>query len=174
MRWKLTEPHYLNVPETTWEQKETDRMTGKQVRKAYPVPLYLNPKEESDWNYQSIDGGDGGIIVAWKGKGQPRDIIFEGPPTPGMEPLDGEAKAESGKYKWTDPINDFDHGITYSERLLMDLQGQVAEAISMGGLSRKAEGGGEMKEALTMLTQLMAQNTQLLQQLASQGTARRL
>ena len=68
MRWKLTEPHYLNVPETTWEQKETDRMTGKQVRKAYPVPLYLNPKEESDWNYQSIDSSmERAMVVSCRG-----------------------------------------------------------------------------------------------------------
>jgi hypothetical protein len=165
MRWKLTESHYLNVPGTYWEQKETDRGTGKQVRKNYPVPLHLDVKNEADWNYTSIDGGLGGIVVCWEGKGLPRDIVFEGAPTPGMEPLDAEAREESAKYNWIDPINEFDAGMTYSEKLLVDLQGQVAEALTHG-VPRREE-SGELKEVLAALTQVMAQNTQLLQQLAA-------
>ena len=94
-RWKLIEAHYLNVPGTTWEAKEVDRSTGRQVKKVFNVPLYLDPKDEADWNYrreQDPDLQDGGIIVCLAGKGRPRDIVFEGDPTPCMIPLDDEGR----------------------------------------------------------------------------------
>ena len=47
-RWRLMTSHYLNVPGTEWEHNESDRTTGKAVRKLYPVPAFLldprNPK----------------------------------------------------------------------------------------------------------------------------------
>lgn len=106
-RWKLLEAHYLNSPESFWEQTETDRETGKQRRKRYLVPLHLDPKVPQDWNYRPgtshfLQGGhgeeEGAIIVCWEGKGQPRDIVFTGDPTQGMEPLDDEAKEISQKF----------------------------------------------------------------------------
>lgn len=105
-RWKLTEAHYLNVPGTQWEHKETDRSTGKQARKVFDVPLYLDPEQPADCNY--FDDGVGEIIVCYEGKGQPRDIVFEGPPTKAMTPLDAEAEAITAPWreKWlgSDPI----------------------------------------------------------------------
>jgi hypothetical protein len=172
MRWKLTESHYLNVPGTTWEQKETDRMTGKQVRKTYPVPLHLDVLNEADFNYTSIEGGEGGIVVCWEGRGLPRDIVFEGPPTPGMKPIDDEAREESAKYNWIDPINEFDAGMTYSEKLLVDLQGQVAQAL-MNGPAR-TESVGELKDVLEKLTEISLQNAQLLAEIAANRPQRRI
>src|SRR5260370_20903891 len=92
-RWKLVTEHYLNVPGTEWEYKETSRETGRQVRRVFPVPLHLDPNENNiaDHNYP------GEIIVCHVGKGQGRDIEFVGPPTPDMQPLDDEAKAISAK-----------------------------------------------------------------------------
>src|SRR5205823_6644923 len=55
-RWRLVNAHYLNVetlPDGTrveWEHKETARETGRTVRKLYPVPMYLDPKEPADCN----------------------------------------------------------------------------------------------------------------------------
>lgn len=102
-RWRLTAAHYLKVPGTEWEQKETDQQTGKQGRKVYPVPLYLDPNNAADCNYP------GEIIVSNKhSAAHPKDIVFSGPPTPDMEPIDDEAIkiTEPLKRKWetTHPI----------------------------------------------------------------------
>ena len=76
-RWRLMNAHYLNVSGTEWEHKETDRSTGKQARKVFPVPMLLNPEDPADHNYP------GEIIVAHEGKtAQRRDIIFVGQPSP--------------------------------------------------------------------------------------------
>ena len=168
-RWKLDEAHYLNSPGTSWEQKEVDRMTGKQVRKVYPVPLHLDPNNEADWthNVDSEDIPGGGIMVCWEGKGKPRDIIFIGDPTPAMTPMDEEARIEHAKHKWKDPIKEFDVGMTYSEKLLVDLQGQVADALTKG---RGFSGGGDNSELVAIqksMSETMAAMTQVLQQLAS-------
>lgn len=100
-RWRLTAAHYLKVPGTEWEYKEVDMTSGRQARKVFPVPLHLDPNNPSDCNYP-------GDIIVKQGKGEPRDIIFEGPPTPDMEPLDDEAEAISAKWreKWSHPIED--------------------------------------------------------------------
>lgn len=101
-RWRLIQKHYLNVPGTEWEYRETNAETGKQVRKIFPVPAYLDPDDRSDWNYR-----DEGIIVVCDGNGaKPKDIIFVGSPTPDMVPLDDEAEAISAQYAdvWKHPI----------------------------------------------------------------------
>lgn len=87
-RWRLQEPHYLNVPGTEWDHKEMNQATRKQITKHYPVPLLLDPKEPTDWNYPEE------IIVTHQIDGvmnMPRDIIFVGPPTLSMEPLNEAA-----------------------------------------------------------------------------------
>lgn len=98
-RWQLMNPHYLKVPGTEWEYKETDMGSGRQGRKIFEVPLYVDPA--SDVNR------DGDCIVCWPGKGERGDIEFVGPPTPDMKPLDKEAEAETEKWreKWEHPID---------------------------------------------------------------------
>ncbi len=101
-RWKLTEPHYLSVPSERWEHTTTDSRTGKPIRKMYRVPKHLDPRLEDDWTHRPENNNmDGEIIVCWEGKGKERDIIFEGNPTPGMLPLDDEAKEVSSRFSWT-------------------------------------------------------------------------
>ena len=51
-RWRLTAKHYLTVPGIEWEQKETNRDTGRQMTKKYPVPLFLDPDDPADQNYR--------------------------------------------------------------------------------------------------------------------------
>lgn len=85
-RWKLNGKHYLSVPGTEWEHKEVDLQSGKQVRKIYTVPAFLDPENPGDCNYP------GEIIVCHDGKGQGRDIVFLGDPTTEMLPLDEEAQ----------------------------------------------------------------------------------
>lgn len=97
-RWRLINPHYLNIPGGEWDYRETDRETGKQARRVFAVPTYLDPKAQSDCNYP------GEIIVG--NKPHDRDILYMGPPTPDMRPLDEEAEAISAKYRplWNNPI----------------------------------------------------------------------
>ncbi len=101
-RWSLRNPHYLNVPGNEWMQEETDRETGRRNRKIFPVPQLLDPNNPQDQNYREL----GRIIVCHEGKGEPRDIIFLGEPTPEMEPFDEEAEqiSESLRSKWEHPI----------------------------------------------------------------------
>lgn len=131
-RWRLTEAHYLNVPGTEWEQKEMNQTTRKQVTKRYPVPTLLDPKQPTDWNYPDE------IIVAHAGvTNMPRDIIFEGPPTLSMEPLNEAAEKLLAPImaKSQHPIDSLpaqgDPGFT--EHLLAKFGQQLQEAINKAG-----------------------------------------
>lgn len=122
-RWRLTQPHYLKTVDNQWEQKETNRTSGRQAIKRYDVPRLFDPKDPGDCN----NGED--CVVCWEGKGTPRDHIFFGPPTPDMEPLDEEAEAvsaEEGK-NWVHPIEGLSGD--YSGTLLQTFEQQLAEAI---------------------------------------------
>ncbi|HSW91829.1 MAG TPA: hypothetical protein VLG09_04240 [Candidatus Saccharimonadales bacterium] len=127
-RFALKDKHYLNVPGTIWEQKETNQQTGKQHRMDYPVGLYLDPSDPSDWNYPMTRQ----IVVTTKRSNQyPGDILFVGPPTFDMEPLDEEAEAmiaELGKKR--DPFSELPAtvGETFSERMLKLLEERLTTA----------------------------------------------
>lgn len=124
-RWRLTNPHYLNVhelPDGTrceWEHKETARETGRTVRKLFPVPILLNPNDPADCNYP------GEIIVAHESESGnlAQDIIFVGPPTQEMEPLNEAARLITAEYqeKWTHPIESLpvNGGMTSAESAFM-------------------------------------------------------
>ena len=166
-RWQLTEPHYLNVPGTMWEQVTTDRVTQRPVRKQFPVPMFLDPRIQTDWNY-NIDGGrprkddmDGQIIIAYAGKGLPNDIIFEGPPSPGMLPLDDEARAISGQYSWT-PTQDVTEEAQRASNQAKILDGLIQRLAD----ANVAPVGGAVPPGFEKLMESMAammqQQTQLL------------
>ena len=172
-RWRLTSAHYLNVPErdgqkSEWEQRETSRETGRQVRKLYPVPLLLDPKEPTDFNYP------GEIIVAHGDKlHHPRDLIFLGPPTPDMEPLDDEAEAitkETSK-KWVHPIESLSGN--YGEGIMAIFERQLQEIIRNSGGIPKAESvnlGGVPADAFAkmqeQINELVAKNAELERRIA--------
>lgn len=120
-RWRLMEAHYINVPGTEWEHNESDRTTGKAVRKLYSVPCLLDPRNPNDCNR------DGDCIVAHAIEGlrnERTDIIFLGDPTPGMEPENDEAQtiSDSLKEKWAHPIDTLpaNGGMNNEERVFME------------------------------------------------------
>lgn len=89
-RWKLSEKHYIYTdPPTEWEQVEVDLSTGEQVRKRFVVPKFIDP---DDPKYKN---GEGDVIVCQGAKGNPKDIVFLGFPTPAMLPMDEEAQGIS-------------------------------------------------------------------------------
>lgn len=120
-RWRLMTSHYLNVPGTEWEHNESDRTTGKAVRKLYKVPCLLDTNNPMDFNHP------GEIIVAHAVDGarnDRKDIIFIGDPTPDMEPLNDEAEAitDSFKSKWAHPIDTLpaNGGMNDAEKVFME------------------------------------------------------
>lgn len=166
MRWRLTAPHYLNVPGTEWHFNQVDRKTGKQVTKRFPVPELLNPNEPADWTHR-YNSDEGEIIVAWEGKtDDPRDKIFVGPPTPDMVPLDEEAKKESGKYVkvWNLPTDGTPIPDNSSELILNKLQAELQSVSEAANKPAQIEGLGELMAALTAV---MKQNAELIAKLSS-------
>lgn len=103
-RWALRQKHYIAIKDTEWEHKETDRDTGKQVRKVYTVPRFLNPEDPNDYTHKELQA----VIVCHEGKGDRRDLVFYGDPTPDMEPLDDEAQAisDSVSKNWVQPMSE--------------------------------------------------------------------
>lgn len=162
-RWKLTEKHYLNVPGTRWEFQTVDRMTGRPQRKVYEVPLFLDPENEQDWTWK--DGFDGAVIVCHEGKGEPRDLVFVGDPTPGMLPLDDEATAITAKFSWTPTagLDEDSKSNSYQNQLLMGMIDQMAELQTKATAAPMAAG---MEQFLTMMTQMMEKQTQILAAIA--------
>jgi hypothetical protein len=120
-RWRLMTSHYLNVPGTEWEHNESDRTTGKAVRKLYTVPALLDPRNPQDCNR------DGDCVVAHAIDGlrnERGDVIFLGDPTPDMEPMNDEAEeiSDSLKEKWAHPIDTLpaNGGMNDAEKAFME------------------------------------------------------
>jgi hypothetical protein len=105
-RWKVTAKHYIHAEQygqpTEWERQETNQQTGRMFRKAYKVPMFIDPEDPF-----CINRLEGFCVVARPDGSRPGDIIFTGPPTMDMEPLDAEAQAETDaeKHKWVNPID---------------------------------------------------------------------
>lgn len=167
-RWKLTQPHYLAGTGTKWEYTENSRTNGKPIRKQYDVPQYLNPEDPSDWNYvEMIDqrgrATEGGIVVCYEGKGEAKDIIFTGKPTPDMIPLDDEAKAISAKLPMGIGFAEEMPEGGYAGRILEGLGKQLADAMAA---TTPAQTNQDMSKFLESQERLSAQLAALLAALA--------
>jgi hypothetical protein len=155
-RWLLREAHYLygrppDLDVVEWEHKETDRLTGRENRKRFKVPFYFD-----------VD-----VIVCHEGKGQRGDSIFEGPPTPGMDPLDDEAEAISATHRaaWQHPIETLPGNFNV-EALMQSWGKEMAEiaakmpkastAVAESGVTR-----AEFDALQEQLKALMARNAEL-------------
>lgn len=166
-RWKLTEPHYLSVPTERWEHTTTNSRTGKPIRKMFRVPKHLDPRLEDDWNVR-INGMDGEIHVCYEGKDDPkypdRAIVFEGNPTPGMLPLDDEAKEISGQFSWTPTqgIDEESQRHSFYAKLGDTLIDQMTEL----KVARETAPNPAMDKFMETMLAMMAQNQQILAALA--------
>ncbi len=153
-RWRLLNAHYLRVPGNQWEYKETDRSSGKQIRRAFDIPQLLNPNDPSDWNYKNGDEGE--IIVANReSDDHTRDIIFLGEPTPDMEPLDDEARKISAGFadKWkyqADPLSP-----SYSQSLVDGFHKEM-EAVQAKQAAMPSADVAALTAAVTQMAQMQA------------------
>ncbi len=150
-RWKLMNPHYLNVENEEWEYQEVDRTSGRPIRKKFAVPRLLDPKDPSCWTVRwgRQDDEQGEIIVCWQGKGEDKDIVFFGDPTPDMTPVDDEAEAISASFAehWRyKPEGTGD----YSQSLVDRFQSEMAEVqtkpAEVAGLSELTQAIGKLVE----------------------------
>lgn len=167
-RWRLNSAHYLNVaqlPDGTkveWEHKETARETGRTVRKLFQVPMLLDPRDPADFNHP------GEIIVAADagpdGRNDPRDYIFDGRPTPEMEPLNEAAQAltDAARAKWDHPIESLpaNGGMTSAEQVfmqnMMDQFSKTIGALPQAGVAVPSAEVLELRERLAKLEALLA------------------
>lgn len=167
-RWRLISAHYLRVPELPdgtkieWEHKETARATGRTVRKLYPVPMLLDPKDPADYNYP------GEIVVAHEVDGAhnlQNDYIFIGEPTQEMEPLNKAAEAISNslRAKWEHPINSLpvNGGMTsdeqnFMQRMMESFAKEVGAAIPKTNLPVPDPEVDELKARLAKLEAALA------------------
>lgn len=181
-RWRLLEPHYITVlrdgATSEWAYKEINRANGREIVKKYPVPTHLDPKIQTDWTHRDMLGreqigakDDDGYIIVGYGEGlHPQDIILvkdakgKLPITPGMEPLDDEARALSAQYnERIIPLEGRDDA-TYSERLLDKFIEQLAEAHTTASSASAGNVQG-LGDVLKAMTEMMQQNQQILQAL---------
>lgn len=175
-RWRLTAPHYLNAvvngAATEWEQVEVDRDSGKQLRKRYKVPVYLDPKNPGDFNYP------GEIIVAHGAYN--RDVVFEGPPTIDMEPLNdtAEALSKEAAKRGIHPIESLpSQGVSYGEQVLekftRQLEGLMAKnpLAKMDPVSTAQVSVEQFEEMQRQMAQLMEQNARLMEMVTSRPVA---
>ena len=174
-RWRLLQPHYLPCPGNTWTQREVDRVTGKQVQRMYPVPRLLDPKDPVDWTVKH-NRDEGEVNVCYEGKGEARDIVFAGDPTPDMEPIDDEARAISKRFEasgqWKHPINDLPaQGGSYTDGMMADWHQQMANLQAAQPISAGV-GLEQFNELQVTMQAMLAQNEALLKALVA--TPRRL
>lgn len=152
--------HYLRTdPPTEWEQIEVDQKTGRQMRQRYVVPRYLDPSDPFCWNYIIQPSGvgspgSGEIIVTTKADlvNYPRDIVFLGSPTEGMEPLDAEAE---------ELLRRLPRGVAP-----MSEQAFPTSGPSPGALAEQSEIAKFMAQMQGQMALLMGQNERLAMELA--------
>ncbi len=163
-RWRLINAHYLRVPQLPdgtvieHEHKETARESGRTIRKLFPVPMLLDPKDAADCNYP------GEIIVAHEVEGarnERADYLFLGEPTPEMEPLNDAAEAISNslRSKWEHPIDTLpvNGGMNSEESAFM---AKMMEAFGKGTAQNQSVPQAEydaLKERLAALEAAIAQ-----------------
>ena len=172
-RWQLKVPHYLMVEGTKWEYSEVDRITGRPKRVQFNVPRYLDPGDPADQTVK-VPGfpEEGKLNVTNGGTHEANDVVFIGDPGPDMIPLDDEAKAISASFskKWVNPIEDLPVNMTYADRLLENLQSEVAQLQSQ----TKPSPAGDLSELKGLMVEQSKMMTDLLTALGAMAKSQTL
>jgi hypothetical protein len=174
-RWKLITSHYLKIEGTFWEQIETDRTSGKQIRKRYETPLLLDTADQSLWNDNTLRNPrgellDGDIVVAHRNsQHKESDYLFTGDPTADMLPLDDEAKIITAKLQtvWNASPNE---EVPYARKRIDELEMEQAK-INSKQSTVKVEG---LEDILQGMKALIEQNSALMASLVTTKTDRRV
>lgn len=174
-RWKLTEAHYLKVPGIKWEYNSVDRRTGRPKREVFDVPLQLDPKSiddltkhgQPDPTFPSHDVEDYIIVVTNTPGINQRDVVFEGTPTPGMLPLDDEAKAISaqcsnGVWNPTPGVDEESQRVSFANSVIDDLTKQMNTLKDEVNRAPQIEG---ISELMSTMAAMMKQNQEILAEL---------
>jgi hypothetical protein len=118
-----------------------------------------------------------GIVVVSDGhNSKPSDIVFEGDPTPGMLPLDDEAREISARFekKWATPGRVYEEAEgSYAGRMMdqyVESQGKVNMLLAEAS-HREIPG---MSDFMQVMTNMMKQNQQIMQMLAEKAIAKDL
>lgn len=157
-RWRLTAPHYLNVPGTEWEYSEVDTRTGRPKRTRFHVPTFLDPSQPPSLDHPN--GKNIEIIVCHGEPTQQGDIQFDGPPTPDMVPLNEEAitiSQELEKTTWKHPINSLSG--TFGEHLERQFEAELVKVRQ----TASPQPMPEVAQLLAAVTAMMQQNQQMMQ-----------
>ncbi len=158
-RWRLIEPHYLVTTDPTkWEYQETDRISGRPKRTTFEVPRYIHHEDPLDWTVRETP--DYGYVVVSDGhNAEPRDIVFKGSPTPGMIPLDDEAKEISARFsdKWNTPTQGLADNEPNWAMKMADTFVQSAEKINMKMLEASQQPVPGMDQFMSVMTKMMEQ-----------------
>lgn len=160
-RWRLQEDHYLHAQvygeANEWEYKETDRETGREIRKRFKVPFFANKEMIVCYAGSERDGDNGRL----------GPVVIECTPTPAMTPLDDEAREISARYEknWQHPIESLP-GQGFNDALLTSLEKQLEKIamalpptpapVASSGVSRE-----EFEALQAQLAALMAKNAEL-------------
>lgn len=135
-RFQLREKHYLHIDNCEYEYKEEQqtRVRGRQrqMRKVFPVPMYLDPTDPYDCNYGNPDR----VIISTKEDPLfPDDYLVRGEfsPTFDMIPLDDEANEImadfKSKYNGEHPIDALP--VSYGEMLLEKMSRQLEQGLAL-------------------------------------------
>lgn len=168
-RWRLTENHYLNAldpvtrDKNEWEYNETDRDTGRAIRKRFVVPLFLDIRDPACHTPPK----SGQVIVSYEKGALPSDVIFTGEPTPSMEPIDDEATeiSRSLENKWKHPIDSM--STTLSQSLISHFEGQINEIMRLKPGQASVPNVAQSQVSADDFAKLQAQ----VQELAAQNLA---
>lgn len=137
-RFKLLEKHYINIEGCDWEEKQElqTKVRGRHRlhKKVFVVPMYLDPKDQSDQNYP------GEIIISTEENRRYPDDYVTGPGfmcTIDMLPLDDDAEAMMEEFK-----------ASYrGEHPIESLNGSLGEDI-LAKLSRQLDSLGKLQPPL--------------------------
>ena len=160
------------VDGTKWEYSEVDRVTGRPKRTQFPVPLHLDPTIESDWTHK-YDQWSGDIIVSNGTNADAKDHIYKGPVTPGMFPLDDEAReitAKSAGNVWM-PTTDTSieaQNESYANKLL---SGFIDKMTDLKSAVTTAPIDPGITQLLSSMSEMMMKQTEILAQLVGKEKA---